>query len=128
MSGITKAQDHIEIIETVLKLYASLGQSLDHCLNEIRTGVTEEHELQAHLSPSRAQMMDILAGSPTVKQKLEQECKRLLSVTSACFSNGTPDSVAMKQAKTEREALRCKTAALTDLLDVLQAARGGQRR
>jgi hypothetical protein len=27
MSGISTAQDHIEIIETVLKLYASLGRS-----------------------------------------------------------------------------------------------------
>lgn len=128
MNGITATQNHIEIIETVIKLYESLGQGLDHCLNEIGTGVIEEHELQAHLSTSRAQMMDILAGSPAVKQKLEQECKRLFSVTSACFSNGTPDSVAMKEAKMEREVLRCKTAALSDLLDVLQAARGGQRK
>jgi hypothetical protein len=127
MNGITTTQDHIEIIETVIKLYESLGQSLDHCLNEIGTGAIEEHQLQAHLSTSRAQMMDILAGNPAVKQKLEQEGKRLLSVTSACFSSGTPYSVAMKEAKKEREALRSKTAALSDLLDVLQAARGQRK-
>ncbi len=128
MNGTTAAQHHIEIIETVIKLYVSLEQSLDHCLNEIGTGAVEEHELQAHLSASRAQMSDILAGNPIVKQKLEQECKRLLSLTSACFSNGTQYSVAMKQAKIERDALRHKTAALVELLDVLQSPGDRPRR
>jgi hypothetical protein len=125
MNGITTAPDHIEIIETLIKLYRFLGQSLDHCLNEIDTGAVEEHELQAHLSTSRAQIMDLLAGNPAVRQTLEPECKRLLSLTSACFSNGTQSSVAMKEARTEREALRSKTAALTELLEVFQ--RGDDR-
>lgn len=42
----------------------------------------------------------------------------------ALLSNGTQYSVAMKQAKTEREALRSKAAALTDLLEVSQAGHG----
>ena len=125
MNGIAAAQHHIEIIETVIQVYVSLGQSLDHCLNEIGTGTVEEHELQAHLSASRAQMSDIFAGNPVVKQKLEQECKRLLSLASACFSNGTRYSIAMKQAKMERDILGYKTAALVDLLDVLQSLSGG---
>jgi hypothetical protein len=54
MNGITTAPDHIEIIETLIKLYTFLGQSLDHCLSEIDTGAGEEHELQAHLSTSRS--------------------------------------------------------------------------
>lgn len=125
MSGITAAQHHIEIIETIIKLYVSLGQSLDHCLNEIGAGMVEEHELQAHLSASRAQMSDILAGYPAVKHKLEQECKRLLSLASTCFSNGTQYSVAMRQAKMEREILKYKISALVDLLEVLQSSSGG---
>lgn len=127
MRGSTAAQIHIEIIETVIRLYVSLGQSLDHCLNEIGTGMVEEHELQAHLSASRAQISDILAGNHAVKRKFEEECKRLLSLTSACFSNGTQYSAAMKQAKMERDALRQKTAALADLLDLLQSQNGGPR-
>ena len=122
MNGTSVAQNCIEIIETLIKLYTSLGQSLDHCLNEIGTGAVEEHELQAYLSTSRAQAMDILAGSPAVRQKFGEECKRLLSLTSACFSNGTQYSVAMKQARTERETLRSKSAALSELREVLRAA------
>ena len=125
MNGITADHVHIEIIETVIRLYVSLGQSLDQCLNKIGTGMVEEHELQARLSASRAQISDILAGYPAVKRKFEEECKRLLSLTSACFSNGTQYSVAMKQAKIERDALRQKTSALVDLLDLLQSQSGG---
>jgi hypothetical protein len=128
MSGTITAQYHIDIIETLIKLYGSLEQNLDHCLHEIATGMLEEHESQARLSVTRGQIMDILAGNSVVKQKLEEECRRLLSLASACFSDGPQSTVALKQARTEREALRCKAAALKELLDVLQRGADGQGR
>jgi hypothetical protein len=127
MNGAILAQNHIGIIETLIQLYGSLEQNLDHCLNEIGTGTVEEHESQARLSATRAQIMDILAGNPVVKEKIEEECKRLLSLASACFSNGPQSTVALKEARTEREALRCKAAALRDLLEVLRSADSAQR-
>ena len=122
MNGIRTAPNHIEITETLIKLYDFLAQSLDHCLDQWERGTSEEHELQAHLSSSRAQMMDMLVGNPTVKQKVEPECKRVLSLTSACLSNGSQNSVAMKEATAERDTLRCKATALRDLLEVFHSA------
>lgn len=128
MSGTITAQNHIDIIETLIKLYSSLEQNFDHCLHEMSTGMLDEHESQARLSTTRAQIMDILAGNSVVKEKLEEECRRLLSLASACFSEGPQSTVALKQARTEREALRCKAAALKDLLDVFQRGADGQRK
>jgi hypothetical protein len=128
MSGTITAQDHIDIIETLIQLYGSLEQNFDHCVNEIATGMLEEQESQARLSATRAQIMDILAGNSIVKERLEEECRRLLSLASACFSEGPQSTVALKQARTEREALRCKTAALKDLLEVLQRGAEGERK
>lgn len=122
MNDTTMAQDHIEIIETLIQLYGALEQNFDHCLSEIGTGMLEEHESQARLSTTRAQIMDLLAGNPVVKEKLEEECKRLLSLASACFTSGPQSTVALKEARMEREALRCKGAALRDLLEVFRSA------
>lgn len=120
MDGTITSQNYIDIIETLIKLYGSLEQNLDHCLSDIGTGMLEEHESQARLSATRAQIMDMLAVNPVVKEKLEEECRRLLSLASACFSDGPQSTVALKQARAEREVLRCKAAALKDLLDVFQ--------
>jgi hypothetical protein len=128
MSGTITAQNHIDVIETLIKLYGSLEQNFDHCLHEITSGMLEEHESQARLSTTRAQIMDILAGNSVVKEKLEEECRRLLSLASACFADGPQSTVALKQARTEREALRCKAAALKDLLEVFQGGADGQRK
>jgi hypothetical protein len=127
MNGTITAQNHIDIIKTLITLYGSLEQNLGHCLHEIATGMLEEHESQARLSATRAQIMDLLAGNPIIKEKLEEECKRLLSLASACFSDGPQSTVALKQATAEREALRCKAAALKELLEVFQRGADTQR-
>jgi hypothetical protein len=50
---------HIEITETLLRLYVFLAQYLDRCQNEAARQTFPEHELQAHLSSTKGKLLEI---------------------------------------------------------------------
>jgi hypothetical protein len=112
---------HIEITETLVRLYVFLTQYLDRCLDQALRAEFPEKEMQAHLSSTRAQMMEILSVNPVVKGKVEKECEHVLSLGSACLRGGADKTLAMDEIKTERALLRNKTIALSDLLAVFRA-------
>src|SRR5438034_11735890 len=60
-ASISAAHGHIDITETLVRLYVFLAQSLDRCWNEAARTTYPEHELQSHLSSTRAKMMEILS-------------------------------------------------------------------
>ena len=121
MNSQLTTNSHIEITETLVRLYVFLAQELDRCLNEAARQTFPEHELQAHLSSTRAKMMEILSVNEVVKGKVEQECIRVLSLSAAC--NGIDGKTAsMETLKAERAVLKNKTMALSDLLAVFRAA------
>ncbi|HZC81478.1 MAG TPA: hypothetical protein VE222_07115 [Nitrospiraceae bacterium] len=122
MNSQPTVHDHIDITETLVRLYVFLAQNLDRCLNEAVRTTYPEHELQSHLSSTRVKMMEILSVNQVVKGKVDQECNRVLSLTAACLTDGAGKTAAMDQAKTERAVLKSKTMALSDLLAVFRAA------
>jgi hypothetical protein len=113
---------HIEITETLVRLYVFLANYLDRCLNEAARQSFPEHELQAHLASTRAKMMEILSVNRVVKGKVEQECDRVLSLGAACLKNGANRAAMLSELQAERTVLQNKTIALSDLLAVFRAA------
>lgn len=112
---------HVEITETLVRLYVFLTQYLDRCQNEAARQTFPEQELQAHLASTRAKMMEILSVNRVVKEKVEQECERVLGLGAACLKSGAGNPAAIAQMKAERDVLHQKTIALSDLLAVFRA-------
>jgi hypothetical protein len=122
MNAQSTALGHIDITETLVRLYVFLTQNLDRCLNEAARTSYPEHELQSHLSSTRAEMMEILSVNRVVKNKIEQECDRVLSLAAACLTDESGKTAAIDALKAERVVLKNKTMALSDLLAVFRAA------
>ncbi|TLY44057.1 MAG: hypothetical protein E6K58_04060 [Nitrospirae bacterium] len=120
-ASISAAHGHIDITETLVRLYVFLAQSLDRCWNEAARTTYPEHELQSHLSSTRAKMMEILSVNRVVKGKVEQECNRVRSLIAACLLDGAGKTAALDELKAERAVLKNKTMALSDLLAVFRA-------
>jgi hypothetical protein len=117
----TPAHGHIEITETLLRLYVFLAQYLDRCVNDAARQTYPEHELQAHLSTTKSKMLEILSVNRVVKGKVEQECERVWSLGAACLGGGRDKATALGELKAERAVLQNKTIALSDLLAVFRA-------
>jgi hypothetical protein len=122
MTGQLVVHSHIEITETLVRLYVFLAQALDRCLNEAARRTYPEEELQLHLASTRAEMMEILSVNRVVKDKVEQECHRVLTLSAACLTNGTATTASMDELNAERAVLKNKTMALSDLLAVFRAS------
>src|SRR5438034_10526560 len=93
---------HIEITETLVRLYVFLAQELDRCLSEAARQTFPEHEIQAHLSSTRAKMMEILSVNDVVKGKVVQASIRLLSFSTACILGRDGKMTTMETVKAER--------------------------
>jgi hypothetical protein len=122
MQGQVIAHSHIDITDTLVRLYVFLAQSIDRCLSEAARISYPESELQSNLASTRAAMLDMLSVNRVVKGKIEQECHRVLSLVSACLSDGPGKTAAVNDLKAERVMLKQKTMALSDLLAVFRAA------
>jgi hypothetical protein len=112
---------HIEITETMVRLYVFLAQYLDRCLDEAARQSYPELDLQNHLSATRAKLSEIFSVNRVVKNKVEQECERILSVGAACMKDGAGKTATVESVKAERAMLQSKTIALSDLLAVFRA-------
>lgn len=119
MNGQLTAHSHIEITETLVRLYVFLAQGLDRCLDEAARRTYPDQELQSHLASTRAEIMEMLSVNRVVKEKVEQECHRVLALAAACL---TDSAGKMDDLKAERAVLKTKTLALSDLLAVFRAA------
>jgi hypothetical protein len=122
MNAEATTHSHIDITETLVRLYVFLAQDLDRCLDLAARQTYPEHELQSHLASTRATMMEMLSVNQVVKGKVEQECNRVLSLVTACLTDGTGKAAALDELKTERGVLKNKIMALSDLLAVFRAA------
>ena len=122
MNAQPMVHNHLEITETLVRLYVFLAQHLDRCLNEAARQTYPEQELQSHLASTRAEIMEMLSVNRVVKDKVEQECHRVLTLSAACLTGGAGKMAAMDELKAERAVLKNKTMALSDLLAVFRAA------
>ena len=113
---------HIDITDTLTRLYLFLAQSIDRCLSEAARISYPEAELQSHLSSTEAAVLDMLAVNQVVKAKVEQECNHVRSLIMACLTDGATKAAALDELKAERAVLKHKTMALSDLLAVFRTA------
>ena len=67
-------------------------------------------------------MMAILSVNRVVKEKVEQECHRVLTLSGACMKNESATNAMLDQFHAERAVLKNKTMALSDLLAVFRAS------
>ena len=121
MSSQAQAPGHIEITETLVRLYVFLAQYLDRCLDEAARKSYPDEDLHAHLSKTRATMADILAVNPVVKSKVEKECQDVVVLGATILKGGQERASAMEPMQAQRAILRSKTIALSDLLAVFRA-------
>ena len=112
---------HIDITDTLARLYLFLAQSLDRCVSEAARISYPEAEFQSNLASIRATVLDMLSVNQVVKGKVEQECIRVDSLVTACLKDGAAKSDALDELKVERAALKRKTEVLSDLLAVFRA-------
>lgn len=113
---------HIDVTDTLVRLYVFLAQTIDRCLSEAARISYPETVLQGHLAATRATVLDMLSVNKVVKEKVEQECTHVLSLVASALTDGPKQAAALQDLKTERAILKHKTMALSDLLAVFRAA------
>ncbi len=117
----TSAESLIDITATFVRLYVFLTQYLDRCVDQAKRESFPEHELQAHLSSTRASMSEILTVNPVVQGKVERECDRILDLGASLLKGGADRTMILAKIEAERSTLREKTLALSDILAVFRA-------
>jgi hypothetical protein len=122
MNAQPTVQSHIDITDTLARLYLFLAQSLDRCMSEAARISYPEPQFQASLASTRATVLDMLSVNQVVKGKVEQECDRVGSLVTAYLADGAGKKEALDELKAERAVLKHKTLALSDLLAVFRAA------
>ncbi|HET7909182.1 MAG TPA: hypothetical protein VFL19_00615 [Nitrospira sp.] len=115
------ASTQLEIAAALVRLYVFLSQYLDRCLNADGRHKTPDGDLQTHLAQTRLELMDILSVNPVVKRKLSDECDRILNLGASCFTVSPVAADTRKLIEAEREVLKQKTSAVSDLVAVFRA-------
>jgi hypothetical protein len=115
------AKDQLDVAAALVRLYVFLSQYLDRCYDDAARKSYPDAELQAHLSQTRRELMDILSVNPVVKKKLSEECDRILTLGASCLKSGATDATSREAIQAERAVLQHKTIALSDLVAVFRA-------
>jgi hypothetical protein len=115
------SSQYLTTTETYLRFYVLLTQYLDRCLDDgIRESLSEK-DFQGHLSETRTTVLDLLATNRIVKEKVEKEYEYILNLGKDYLENSTGEDM-RKKVEEERETLRIKMLALSDLLAVFRSA------
>ena len=121
MTAPSASPQHIVITETFVRLYVFLAQTLDRCLDQSQRESFPEKEHQAFLTEARNRMRDMLAVNPVVKDKVDDECSRVLALAESYLKKGGGQKDVRAQITHERDLLKTKLMALSDLLAVFRA-------
>ena len=116
------AVGHIDITQTLVRLYIFLAQSVDRALDQTATPSLPEHELQSQLQSARAEVLAMLSVNRVVKEKVDAEYSRVRALIGACLKEGAGAGAVREELTSQRNALKTKTAALSDLLAVFRSA------
>ncbi len=113
-------QPHISMTETMLRFYVFLGQYIDRCLDEEQRRSLPEKDFQQHLATTHDEVVELLTTNRVVKAKAEAEFQR---VTDMCqdYLKHPGNGEHQRILKEEREILRVKMLALSDLLAVFRS-------
>jgi len=115
------ASVQLEIAAALVRLYVFLSQYLDRCLDHEVRRSTPDGDLQTHLAQTRLELMEILSVNPVVKRKLTDDCDRILNLGTSCLSSSPITTKDREAIQAEREVLKQKTSALSDLVAVYRA-------
>ena len=115
------AKEQIEIAAALVRLYVFLSQYLDRCSDETARKNYPDAALQSHIAETRRELLNILSVNPVVKRKLTEDCDRIVSLGASCLKTGTADGEIRQRIQAEREVLKQKTLALSDLVAVFRA-------
>ncbi len=115
------AATQLEIAAALVRLYVFLSQYLDRCIDETARRNVPDGDLQTHLAQTRHELMEILAVNPVVKRKLTDECDRILHLGVSCLRTSAISAETRQSIHAEREVLKQKTSALSDLVAVFRA-------
>jgi len=115
------ASAQLEIAAALVRLYVFLSQYLDRCLDDGVRRSTSDGDLQTHLDQTRLGLMEILSVNPVVKRKLTDECDRILNLGASCLTSSPLTTKNRELIQAEREVLKQKTSALSDLVAVFRA-------
>lgn len=110
---------HIITTETMLRFYVFLGQYIDRCLDEEHRRSLPEAEFQQHLATVHDQVVELLSTNRVVKDKAEAEFQRIANMCQDYLKH--PDGEKQGVLQNEREILRVKMLALSDLLAVFRS-------
>ena len=121
MAAQSVSSPHIVLTESFVRLYVFLAQTLDRCLDQAQRESFPEKEHQAFLTESRNRMRDMLAVNPVVKGKVDEECSRVLALAESYLKKGAGQKDVLEQITRERDLLKTKLVALSDLLAVFRA-------
>lgn len=115
-------QRQVDITDAFVRMYVFLAQHMDRCMSEAARINYPESELRSQLASATSTMMEVLSVNDVVKGKVERECRRVRSLTTAYQAGGGGQPEALRHLKAERVRVKYKLVALTDLLAVLRAA------
>lgn len=115
------AASQLEIAAALVRLYVFLSQYLDRCVDESTRRNVPDGDLHTHLAETRSELMQILSVNPVVKRKLTDECDRILHLGASCLRTNAISTETRQSIYAEREVLKQKTSALSDLVAVFRA-------
>ena len=115
------ATTQLEIAAALVRLYVFLSQYLDRCVDDTARRNVPDGELQTHLAQTRRDLMEILSVNPVVKRKLSDECDRILNLGASCLTSSPIDAGTRERVHAERDVLKHKTSALSDLVAAFRA-------
>ena len=115
------AAAQLQIAAALVRLYVFLSQYLDRCISDAVRRGSPDGDLQTHLAQTRLELMDILSVNPVVKRKLTDECDRILHLGVSCLRTSAISAETRQSIHAEREVLKQKTSALSDLVAVFRA-------
>jgi hypothetical protein len=115
------AATQLQIAAALVRLYVFLSQYLDRCISDAVQHNSPDGDLQTHLARTRLELLEILSVNPVVKRKLTDECDRILSLGASCLSSSSAAAETRERIAAEREVLKQKTTALSDLVAVFRA-------
>ena len=122
MNAQSAVHSHIDVTDALARLYLFMAQSIDYCVNEAAAAGYSKAERESHLAEAKSTVLDMLSVNRVVRTKVEQECNRVNLLVTACAKDGALTSNALDELKAERDVLKHKTMALSDLLAVFRAA------
>ncbi|HTL61345.1 MAG TPA: hypothetical protein VL261_06835 [Nitrospira sp.] len=115
------AATQLDIAAALVRLYVFLNQYLDRCVTDAVRRSSPDGNLETHLENTRRELMEILSVNPVVKRKLTDECDRILKLGASCLSSSSASGEHRDRINAEREVLKQKTIALSDLVAVFRA-------